>query len=110
MGRARDPFGTIAEAIDSSTAAGRLVAGLLGAIAQFERDRIKERIHAGLSRVRAGEMPGSAPIARGAPTRRVFRPHAAAAVQLGVSTALVKRLAPCRTAGGGRILITDRKC
>lgn len=46
-------FVTLGEGIDTSTAAGRLVAGLLGSIAEFERARIQERIHAGLARARA---------------------------------------------------------
>ena len=47
-------FVTIGEGIDTSTPAGRLVAGILGSIAEFERARIQERIHAGLARARAG--------------------------------------------------------
>src|SRR5262245_53449918 len=46
-------FVTLGEGIDTSTAAGRLVAGVLGSIAEFERSRIQERIHAGLARARA---------------------------------------------------------
>jgi DNA invertase Pin-like site-specific DNA recombinase len=46
-------FVTLGEGIDTSTAAGRLVAGVLGSIAEFERARIQERIHAGLARARA---------------------------------------------------------
>ena len=46
-------FITMTEGIDSSTPAGRLVAGVLGSIAEFERARIQERVPAGLARVRA---------------------------------------------------------
>ena len=46
-------FVTLGEGIDTSTAAGRLVAGVLGSIAEFERARIQERVHAGLARARA---------------------------------------------------------
>jgi DNA invertase Pin-like site-specific DNA recombinase len=45
-------FVTLGEGIDTSTPAGRLVAGVLGSIAEFERARIQERIHAGLARAR----------------------------------------------------------
>jgi DNA invertase Pin-like site-specific DNA recombinase len=45
-------FITMGEGIDTSTAAGRLVAGVLGATAQFERERIRERVLAGLARAR----------------------------------------------------------
>src|SRR6185503_17510834 len=46
-------FVTLGEGIDTSTAAGRLVAGVLASIAEFERARIQERIRAGLNRARA---------------------------------------------------------
>jgi DNA invertase Pin-like site-specific DNA recombinase len=46
-------FITLSEGIDTSAAAGRLVAGVLGSIAEFERSRMQERIHAGLSRAKA---------------------------------------------------------
>jgi DNA invertase Pin-like site-specific DNA recombinase len=40
------------EAIDLSTSAGRLQLHLLAAFAQFERERIRERVHAGIARAR----------------------------------------------------------
>ena len=46
-------FVTLGEGIDTSTPAGRLVAGVLASIAEFERARIQERIMAGLARARA---------------------------------------------------------
>src|SRR3954451_17221048 len=46
-------FVTLGEGIDTSTAAGRLVAGVLASIAEFERARIQERVYAGLSRAKA---------------------------------------------------------
>ena len=46
-------FVTLGEGIDTSTPAGRLVAGVLASIAEFERARMQERIHAGLARARA---------------------------------------------------------
>lgn len=46
-------FITMSEGVDTSTAAGRLVARVLGSIAAFERDRIRERVMAGLARARA---------------------------------------------------------
>jgi DNA invertase Pin-like site-specific DNA recombinase len=57
-------FVTLGEGIDTSTAAGRLVAGVLASIAEFERARIQERIRAGLARVRAqGRRLGRKPCA-----------------------------------------------
>lgn len=94
-------FVTLGEGIDTSTAAGRLVAGVLGSIAEFERARIQERIRAGLARARAqGKRLGR----RQAPAARQLDAcaglsHAATAAQLGVSVATVKRWR--RSARGG---------
>jgi len=46
-------FVSLAEAIDTATPAGRLQLHLLAAIAQFERERIIERVNAGLARAKA---------------------------------------------------------
>jgi DNA invertase Pin-like site-specific DNA recombinase len=86
-------FVTLGEGIDTSTAAGRLVAGVLGSIAEFERARIRERIQAGLARARAhGKRLGRR---RSAAIRHLDTcaglTHAVAARRLGVSIATVKR-------------------
>src|SRR5437879_4332511 len=47
------PFVSLAEGIDATTPAGRLQMHILGAIAEFERGRIVERVRAGLARARA---------------------------------------------------------
>jgi DNA invertase Pin-like site-specific DNA recombinase len=78
-------FVTLGEGIDTSTAAGRLVAGVLGSIAEFERARIQKRVRAGLNRARAqGKRLGRRP------SRSIRRleecigmSHAAAAAVLG---------------------------
>ncbi len=46
-------FVSLAEGIDATTPAGRLQMHILGAIAEFERARIAERVRFGLARVRA---------------------------------------------------------
>src|ERR1700724_2117933 len=46
-------FVSLAEGIGATTPAGRLQLHVLGAIAEFERDRIRERVMAGLQRARA---------------------------------------------------------
>ena len=46
-------FVSLAEGIDATTPAGRLQLHILGAIAEFERGRIRERVMAGLARARA---------------------------------------------------------
>src|SRR6185503_9775139 len=45
-------FVSLAEGIDATTPAGRLQMHILGAIAEFERGRIRERVMAGLQRAR----------------------------------------------------------
>jgi DNA invertase Pin-like site-specific DNA recombinase len=86
-------FVTLGEGIDTSTPAGRLVAGVLASIAEFERARIQERIHAGLARARAqGKRLGRR---RSTASRSIDTcaglSHAEAADRLGVSIATVKR-------------------
>src|SRR6195256_4916257 len=46
-------FVSLAEGIDATTSAGKLQMHILGAIAEFERARIVERVRAGLARARA---------------------------------------------------------
>lgn len=47
------------QSIDTTTPTGKLVFHIVGAIAEFERELIRSRIHAGLARARAkGRKPG----------------------------------------------------
>src|SRR3712207_3043768 len=46
-------FRSLAEAIDTTTSGGKLVLHLFGALAEFERDIIRERTEAGLAAARA---------------------------------------------------------
>jgi DNA invertase Pin-like site-specific DNA recombinase len=46
-------FVSLHEGIDATTPAGKLQMHILGAIAEFERARIAERVKAGLARARA---------------------------------------------------------
>jgi DNA invertase Pin-like site-specific DNA recombinase len=46
-------FVSLAEGIDATTPAGKLQMHILGAIAEFERERIRERVMAGLERAKA---------------------------------------------------------
>lgn len=46
-------FRSLTEAIDTSTPVGKMLLGVLGSFAQFERDMIKERTRLGLARARA---------------------------------------------------------
>jgi DNA invertase Pin-like site-specific DNA recombinase len=74
-------FVTLGGGIDTSTPAGRLVAGVLGSIAEFERARIQERIQAGLARARAqGKRigrPRATPLSPNAPVGLTVRQAAA---------------------------------
>ena len=46
-------FVSLNEGIDATTPAGKLQLHVLAALAEFERERIRERVHAGLARARA---------------------------------------------------------
>lgn len=85
------PFVSLAEGIDATTPAGKLQMHILGAIAEFERDRIRERVLAGLARARRqGKRlgrPRKAPVAIDVPGDNV---RAAAAVW-GVSKSTAAR-------------------
>jgi putative DNA-invertase from lambdoid prophage Rac len=55
-------FVSLGEGIDCTTPAGKLQLHILAALAEFERERIRERIHAGLSRARReGQRLGRRP-------------------------------------------------
>jgi len=87
-------FVSLAEGIDATTPAGKLQLHILGAIAEFERARIAERVQAGLARARAqGTRLGRPKLVVGedrlAPVRGLSVRQAAA--QLGVSPATAHR-------------------
>jgi DNA invertase Pin-like site-specific DNA recombinase len=87
-------FVTLGEGIDTSTPAGKLQLHILSAIAEFERERIRERVVAGLQRARSqGKRLGR-------PERQVSEETLApvrglsvreAAARLGVSSATAHR-------------------
>ena len=87
-------FVGLAEGIDATTPAGRLQLHVLGAIAEFERERIRERVLAGLERARREGKRLGRPMAR-IPVERLQKVHgltsAVAAERLGVSRSTVKR-------------------
>jgi DNA invertase Pin-like site-specific DNA recombinase len=87
-------FVSLAEGIDATTPAGKLQMHILGAIAEFERERIRERVLAGLQRAKAqGKRLGrpKAVIPLEGLDRVASLPLAVAAVRLGVSRSTVKR-------------------
>jgi DNA invertase Pin-like site-specific DNA recombinase len=87
-------FVSLAEGIDATTPAGKLQMHILGAIAEFERERIRERVLAGLQRAKAQGRKLGRPRAR-VPVERVLSvsalPGAAAARELSVSLSTLKR-------------------
>src|SRR5213082_3122621 len=57
-------FKSITENIDTTTSSGKLVFHIFGALAEFERDIIRERTNAGLSAARARGRLGGRPKAK----------------------------------------------
>ncbi len=54
-------FRSLTEQIDTTTSGGKLVFHVFGALAEFERDLIRERTHAGLAAARARGRTGGRP-------------------------------------------------
>jgi DNA invertase Pin-like site-specific DNA recombinase len=54
-------FKSLTEAIDTTTPGGKLIFHVFGALAEFERDLIQERTHAGLRAARARGRVGGRP-------------------------------------------------
>jgi DNA invertase Pin-like site-specific DNA recombinase len=86
------------QAIDTTTPTGRLMFNMLGAIAQFERELIRERMLVGIAKAKAqGKYKGRAPTAR-AKADKVKQLHAAGvgpseiARQLSISRTSVFRI------------------
>jgi DNA invertase Pin-like site-specific DNA recombinase len=87
-------FVSLAEGIDATTPAGKLQMHILGAIAEFERDRIRERVVAGLTRAkrdgqRLGRPKVALPLERLALVAELSLTEAATV--LGVSRSTMKR-------------------
>jgi len=87
-------FVSLAEGIDATTPAGKLQLHILAAIAEFERERIRERVLAGLQRARTqgrrlGRPKAAVPVDRLATVASLSLTDAAAA--LAVSRSTLKR-------------------
>lgn len=87
-------FVSLGEGIDATTPAGKLQLHVLAALAEFERERIRERVLAGLARARKEGIRLGRPKAT-LPTERLQAVCSlsldAAAEALGVSRSTVKR-------------------
>ncbi len=62
-------FKSLTEQIDTTTPGGKLVFHVFGALAEFERDLVKERTHAGLAAARARGRLGGRPKKLGDPKK-----------------------------------------
>ncbi len=58
-------FRSVTESIDTTTSGGKLIFHIFGALAEFERDLIRERTQAGLAAARARGRKGGRPKAAG---------------------------------------------
>src|ERR671916_72646 len=54
-------FKSVTEQIDTTTSGGKLIVHVFGALAEFERDLLRERTHAGLAAARARGRTGGRP-------------------------------------------------
>jgi DNA invertase Pin-like site-specific DNA recombinase len=81
-------FKSLTENIDTTTSGGKLIFHIFGALAEFERNLIRERTQAGLTAARARGKKGG-------------RPQALTARQLGITRELYEKRYPiaeiCRT-------------
>ena len=62
-------FKSLTEQIDTTTSGGKLVFHVFGALAEFERDLVRERTHAGLAAARARGRLGGRPRALDTPAK-----------------------------------------
>ncbi|GAA4729920.1 recombinase family protein [Isoptericola chiayiensis] len=101
LDRAGVALRSLSEQIDTSTAAGRFMVHMLAALAQMERDLIRERTIAGLAAARARGRVGGRPTVM-TPDRREAaaslladgQSAAAVARALGISESTVRRHVP----------------
>jgi DNA invertase Pin-like site-specific DNA recombinase len=86
-------FVSLSESIDTSTPMGKMIFTVLGAVAELERNLIKERVHMGISRARKqGKRLGRSGYLIGRRHARLQRMSVReVARQLGVSRGVVER-------------------
>ncbi len=93
-------FRSLTEQLDTTTSGGKLIFHVFGALAEFERDLIRERTRAGLAAARARGRQGGRPRKLGTPTKVALaqtlyddKRHSIAAIcrTLGISRATLYR-------------------
>jgi len=103
-------FRSLTEQLDTTTSGGKLIFHVFGALAEFERDLIRERTLAGLAAARARGRRGGRPRKLGTPTRVALaqalyddRTHSVAAIcaTLGISRATLYRAIAVTRADAG---------
>ncbi len=103
-------FRSLTEQLDTTTSGGKLIFHVFGALAEFERDLIRERTRAGLAAARARGRRGGRPKKLGTPTRVALaqalyddRSHSVAEIcrTLGISRATLYRVVRITRAGVG---------
>ena len=107
---------SLQEAIDTTTPGGRLIFHVFGALAEFERDLIRERTQAGLAAARARGRRGGRPAALSAQKAQLARRMYASceytvatiATTLGVSRATIYRSLG-QTSNGAAEHVTERR-
>jgi len=89
-------FASLRDAIDTGSAGGRLYFHVLGALAEFERDLVRERVAAGLAAARVEGRIGGRPLAltpeRAAQAQALLdegRPPTAVAREIGVGRSTI---------------------
>src|SRR3546814_9213400 len=83
-------FRSLTENIDTTTSGGMLVFNIFGSLAQFERDLIRERTHAGLKAARdRGNKGGRRPVVTPDKLRKA-RAHIAAGLTVREAAARLK--------------------
>ena len=97
-------FRSLAEGIDTSTPSGRLMLHVVGAVAEMERELVRERTAAALAASRARGRVGGRPRALADNALTAAR----AAVESGMSVAEVARLHKVGTSTLHRYLAEDR--
>jgi len=101
-------FRSLTEQLDTTTSGGKLIFHVFGALAEFERDLIRERTRAGLAAARARGRQGGRPKKLGTPTKVAMaqalyddKRHSVAEIcqTLGISRATFYRAVATKSAG-----------
>ncbi len=102
-------FRSLTEQLDTTTSGGKLIFHVFGALAEFERDLIRERTQAGLAAARARGRQGGRPKKLGTPSKVAMaqalyddKRHSIAEIcrTLGISRATLYRYVAAKRADG----------